>query len=93
MEAYSPFAVNDHKLIKNSYLKEISQKYGKSIHQVILKWGLMNEFVVLPRSKDKRHLKANLEVTDFELTKEELNKITELNCNYKTDWDPESITI
>lgn len=93
MEAYSPFAVNDHKLIQNSYLKELSKKYGKSIYQVILKWDLMNDFVVLPRSKDKRHLKANLEVADFELTKEELTNITQLNCNYKTDWDPESIKI
>lgn len=91
LEAYCPFAQNNKNLIKQKDLIDLSEKYGKNIYQIILKWGISNGFILLPRSSKKSHIEENLKIDDFELTLAELDRITSLNKNYKIDWDPHSI--
>lgn len=91
LEGYCPFAQNHKNLIKNKGLLEIAEKYEKNVYQVILKWGVSNGFILLPRSSKKEHLQANLDINDFELTEAEIQQITSMNKNFKIDWNPHSI--
>jgi diketogulonate reductase-like aldo/keto reductase len=74
---YSPFGSDQgcQELMKNSTLLEIGKKYNKSPNQVIVRWNLQNNRSVIPRTHNTQHLKDNLQVFDFELTKEDLRMI------------------
>lgn len=65
-------------------LQRLAEKYQKSPVQVILRWHIEHGFVPIPRSSDPCHIKANIEIFDFSLTRKKLRrwmarmKITEL---------------
>jgi len=91
VEAYSSLARNEDILTKNKYLEDLAKKYKKTIAQVALKWGLQNNFVILPKSKTERFISDNIHLFDFELNEDEVKKITALNQDYHTCWDPSTI--
>lgn len=43
---------------------------------------------MIPKSKQKEHLESNIQLADFKLEKEEIEKVNALNIMFKTDWDP-----
>lgn len=81
VQAYSPFAVMNKQLIEASTLKEISKKYGKSVTQIILKWDLQQGIIPIPKSGNPNRLKENIDIRDFYLSDDEINKINLLNEN------------
>lgn len=91
IQAYCPLATNCDKLIKNSLINNISIKYNKSPQQIALRWGVQNEFSVLPRSKNLSHILENSFLWDFELTNTEMNEIQSLNIYKKYEWDPDVV--
>ena len=70
----------------NETIQEIARSHGKSPAQVILRWNLQNGVVVVPGSSNPKHQKENISVFDFELTDEEMARITALDCGEKHDW-------
>ncbi len=72
LEGYSPFraARLDHPV-----LTEIAGKYGKTTAQVIIRWHLQHQIVVIPKSANKDRIEANIDVLDFELTAEEMTAL------------------
>jgi len=91
VEAYSSIVRNEDILRQNKYLLKLAKKYDKSVAQIALKWGLQNNFVILPKSKTEKYIGDNINLFDFELSKEEIEIITSLNKNYHTCWDPASV--
>lgn len=81
VEAYSPFAhgaiMQD--LLNNAILQQIANNHGKTITQIILRWIVQQEIVVLPRSSNPKHIKENVSVFDFTLTDEEMSQIYEMD--------------
>ena len=73
-------------LLAEPVLAEIAANHGKSIVQVILRWNLQRNVIVIPGSSNPTHIKENTEIFDFELTPEEMNKIKSLNRDEKHDW-------
>ena len=71
----------DSNLINESVFAELAQKYGKSNVQIILKWHIQSNNIVIPGAKKEEHIKANIDVFDFELTEEEMSKIANINKN------------
>ena len=57
-----------------------------AVVQVILRWNLQREIVVIPGSSNSEHIKENTEIYHFELTDEEMKNIESLNRNEKHDW-------
>jgi diketogulonate reductase-like aldo/keto reductase len=76
-EAYHSFAKmsNDNKKV----LSTIGEKYGKTWGQVGLRFQLQVDMVVIPKSHNPIHQQDNINVFDFELTKEEVELISSLN--------------
>lgn len=73
-------------LLNNNTIKKIAKKHNVSVAQVILRWNLQKEIVVIPSTSNYEHLKENINIYNFELTNEEMNLINKLNRNEKHDW-------
>ncbi|KON70508.1 aldo/keto reductase [Peribacillus sp. FSL K6-1552] len=88
LEAWSPLMQGE--LLDNEVLQEIATKYGKSVAQVILRWDLQNGIVTIPKSTKEHRIVENSSVFDFELTEEDMNRISELNQNHRVGPDPDN---
>ncbi|MGM2511123.1 aldo/keto reductase [Bacillus cereus group sp. BceL035] len=88
MEAWSPLMQGQ--LLDNETLQEIAHKYGKTTAQIILRWDLQNEVVTIPKSTKEHRIIANADVFNFELTKEDMEKIDALNQNHRVGPDPDN---
>lgn len=75
LEGYSPLKGSD---LRNPVLREIAEKHGVTVPQVILRWHLEHQVVVLPRSSRKERIKTNADLYGFELSAEEVSRINGL---------------
>lgn len=73
-------------LLGNEVISEIAAAHGKSSAQVILRWNLQKGVVVIPGSSNPDHIQENTELFDFELTREEMERINALDRREKHDW-------
>ena len=73
-------------LLSDPDLADIALAHGKSLVQVILRWNLERGVVAIPGSSNPAHIKENTKIFDFELTKEQMERIAALNRNEKHDW-------
>ena len=73
-------------LLNDKVLKDIAQKYNKSVAQIILRWNLQREVIVIPGSSNREHIIENTNIYDFELNDEDMKKIAALNRDEKHDW-------
>ena len=79
IESWGPFAEGKNGIFTNEILSEIGKKYNKSVAQVILRWLIQRNIVVIPKSVRKERIEENFNVFDFELNTEDMNKIAELD--------------
>lgn len=90
-EAWASFGEGRGGLFTNPVLTEIGEKYGKSSAQVMLRWAIQRNIVVLPKSTHKERMIQNLDVFDFSLTDEDMAKIALLDTNtssFFSHYDP-----
>lgn len=78
-EAWASFGEGKGGLFTNPVLMEIGAKYGKSAAQVMLRWALQRNIVVLPKSTHKERMIQNLDVFDFALTDGDMAAIAALD--------------
>jgi 2,5-diketo-D-gluconate reductase A len=93
-EAWWPFAEWKNNIFENEILKQIASKYHKSVSQVILRWNLERDIVVIPKSVKPERIKENFEVFDFKLSKEDIdliNKLDEWKSLFFEKTDPEVV--
>ncbi|WP_270607895.1 aldo/keto reductase [Bacillus mobilis] len=88
MEAWSPLMQGQ--LLDNETLQTIAEKHGKTTAQVILRWDLQNGVITIPKSTKEHRIIANADVFNFELTKEDMEKIAALNENHRVGPDPDN---
>jgi 2,5-diketo-D-gluconate reductase A len=81
MEAWSPFAAGRNGIFSNETLAAIGKKYNKSIAQVVLRWHFQRGIVAIPRSSQKVHMIENLNIFDFELSSNDIQRIAKLDLN------------
>lgn len=88
VQAWYPLGGRGHQreLLNDSVLKEIAKKHNKSVAQIILRWHLQRGFIVIPGSSNRAHIIENTELYDFELSDNEMRRISKLNRNEKHDW-------
>jgi len=85
--AYSPLG-NGRGLIDEPILKEIGERYNKTPSQILLRWGIDNKWIVVTKSENEGRMKQNLDVFDFEISKEDILKINGLNKMERNFWSP-----
>lgn len=90
VEAYTPVARFDDRLIRLPLLKNIAKKYNKNVVQVVLRWHIQNGVKPIVRTLTYEHQKENLDIFDFELTQEEMSAIDGININSRLRYDPDN---
>ena len=88
MEAWSPLMAGE--LLDQPVLKELGEKYGKSVAQIILRWDLQNGVVTIPKSTNEQRIVENASIFDFELSIEDMDRISALNQNKRVGSDPDN---
>ena len=79
VEAWAPFAEGKNDIFHNSVLSKIGAKYGKSVAQVITRWLIERDIVVLAKSTKPERMAENLNVFDFALSDEDKAQIATLD--------------
>lgn len=93
-EAWAPFAEGRNNIFQNEILLSIAEKYKKSVAQVILRWIVQRDIVVLSKSVRKERIKENFDVLDFNLSAEDMEAIKMLDTKTSSFFDhrdPESV--
>lgn len=90
VEAYTPVARYDDRLVRLPMLKRLAEKYHKSLIQIVLRWHIQNGVVPLVRSLSPKHQKENINILDFELSEEDMKAIDGININSRLRFDPDN---
>lgn len=88
IEAWSPLMQGE--LLENDELKELAEKHNKSTAQIILRWHLQNDVVIIPKSTKEHRIIENADLFDFELSKEDMDRINALNEDKRVGPDPDN---
>lgn len=94
IQAWAPFAEGKNNLFTNEKLKEVGDKYNKSVAQVALRYLVQRGVSVLPKSVSKERMIQNIDVFDFELTVEDMNVIATLDkaeSLFFSHYDPQTV--
>jgi 2,5-diketo-D-gluconate reductase A len=75
VEGYSPFRRSD---LREPVFAEVAQAHGVTPTQVILRWHLQHEIVVIPKSATPDRIRSNFDIFGFILTDEEMSRIDAL---------------
>jgi diketogulonate reductase-like aldo/keto reductase len=86
LESYSPLT-KGHKL-GDPELAKVARKYSKSPAQILIRWALQKELVVIPKSSRKERIKENAEVFDFCISDQDMQHLDSLDRGLRTSWDP-----
>jgi diketogulonate reductase-like aldo/keto reductase len=85
--AFSPLAQGQ--VFDSEVLKEIGATHGKTPAQVTMRWFVQQPGIIaIPRSSSPEHLRQNKDIHDFELTQQEMGRITALKANHQRLIDP-----
>ena len=87
VEAYSPLAHGAD--MTNEAISRIASAQEKSYAQIMLRWAVQLGMVVLPKSTHRERIQENAEIFEFELTDDEITRISALDRNLRTCWSPE----
>jgi aldehyde reductase len=76
-------------ILQDELLQRLAIENGKSVAQIILRWAIQRNIIVIPKSISKNRIESNINIFDFTLTAEQMDQINELNKNSRTvtiDW-------
>lgn len=87
IQAWSPLMQGQ--ILSQPVLKEIAQNHQRSVAQIVFRWAIQQNILVVSKSTKPERIKSNAQLFDFELTQAELNQITALNENLRVGPDPD----
>ena len=91
-QAWAPFAEGLKGMFTEPVLMEIAARHSKTPAQVILRWNVQQGVIVIPKSVHKKRMAENLDIWDFELDAEDLDKISELDKDCPSMLDTRKIS-
>jgi diketogulonate reductase-like aldo/keto reductase len=77
LEAWGPLGKG--RLLSEPLFAALAQKYGKTPAQIILRWHIQSGVVAIPKSSREERMRENADIFDFQLTEEEMGKISALD--------------
>lgn len=77
--AWAPFAEGGHDIWNNPVLTEIAKKHGKTVAQVVLRWNVDRDVIVIPKTVHADRMAENIDIWDFSLDAEDMEKISALD--------------
>ena len=93
-ESWGPFAEGRKDLFTNPVLSAIGARYGKSVAQVVLRFLMQSDVVVIPKSTHRERMAENLDVFGFTLSEEDMLTIRGLDegeSAFFSHYDPDTV--
>ncbi|MGM5629926.1 aldo/keto reductase [Apibacter raozihei] len=87
IESWGPFAEGKNNMFTNELLVSMGGKYNKSVAQIVLRWLIQRNVVVIPKSVRKERMIENFNVFDFELSSIDMQKISTLDTGASLFFD------
>lgn len=88
LEAWSPLMQG--KAMKVGRLRELAEKYGKEVAQIVLRWNLQKGVVTIPKSVRRDRIHDNTDIFDFELSGDDMAAIDQLDRGTRFGSDPDN---
>jgi methylglyoxal/glyoxal reductase len=82
LEAYSP--LTRAKKLNHPTITNLANKYSKTSAQILIRWSLQHDLVVIPKSIHERRIKENSEVFNFQLEEADMKLLNSLNEDLHT---------
>jgi diketogulonate reductase-like aldo/keto reductase len=89
LESYSPLTRG--KKFNHPVLQEIAQKYQKTPAQILIRWNLEHNIVVIPKSSNPTRITENAKIFDFAIEAGDVEKLNQLDQNYRVSWNPTGV--
>ncbi len=89
VEAYSPLARGER--FKHPGIASVAEKYSKTPAQIMIRWGLQHQLVVIPKSAREERIRENSQVFDFEISDKDMASLDSLNEDLRLNWDPTNV--
>lgn len=93
-EAWAPFGEGRKGLFQNETLQSIADKYKKTTAQIMLRWNLQRNVIVIPKSTHKSRMIENFNVFDFTLSSDDMKTIAGMDHNesaFFSHQEPETV--
>lgn len=91
IESWSPLCANKNNLLDEQILKDLAEKYSKTPAQIILRWNIERGLIVIPKSSNPGRQKENINLFDFSLTAEDIEKVNSLNKDLRVGPHPDIV--
>jgi len=87
IESWGPFAEGRNDLFSDPTLAAVGEQYGKSVAQVVLRWLVQREVVVIPKSVRRERIAENFDVFDFQLSADDMTRIAGMDTGASLFFD------
>lgn len=87
-EAWSPLGQGQ--VLEDATLAQIAREHGRSVAQVVVRWHLQLGNIAIPKSSNPERIRQNIDVFDFELTADDMQRIARLNQDRRIGSHPDS---
>ena len=78
-ESWSPFSEGVLKVLEDETVIKMAKKYNKKPSQLLLRFMIQKDIIVIPRSKDPKHIKENIVVFDFTIDDKDIKVLEKLD--------------
>lgn len=92
--SWGPFAEGRNNIFTNETLVQLANKYKKTVAQIILRFLIQSNAVIIPKSTHKERMEENINIFDFVLLKEDMEKIRALDTAqslFFSHYDPQTV--
>jgi len=89
LEAYSPLTRG--KRFDHPVITSLATRYDKTPAQIMIRWALEHDIVVIPKSAHRDRIEENADVFDFTISTRDLARLDSLNEDFRVDWDPTNV--
>ncbi len=90
LEAYTPLTRG--RRLNDKTLLMIAEKNHKTSAQILIRWALQHDIVVIPKSANKDRIYENSDVFDFNISDDDIRTLDSLKENYRVCWNPTNVT-
>lgn len=92
LESWSPL-YRGGAVLEEQVIQDIAQKHQKTAAQIILRWHVQEDSLIIPKSVTPSRIKENINIFDFELSIEEMKAIQKLDSNTRVGKDPDEMNV
>jgi len=89
LQAYSPLTKGQR--LNDPNISRVAEKYGKSNAQIMIRWALQHDVVVIPKSSNRERIRENAAVFDFQIADEDMAFLDSLDESWRCTWDPNGV--